>query len=530
MEIKILSSLAKVFPDEICNGTLISDLSCLKNERVSFQIAIRSDNNENIAVSCDNEHVMLYFVDSVPVGLSAHNDRDDYFIRDAKSGDYPDILIPFTGNIQLKKGEWSAVWCEFLQENSGRYDIGINIGDESVKITADVCNASLGEQTLTCTHWFHTDCLATHYNVDVFSEEYWRIVENYMSFAVKHGINFILTPLFTPPLDTEVGGERPTVQLVDVTRPAPGKYTFGFDKLKRWIGIADRCGVKYFEMSHLFTQWGAKHAPKIMADTPSGCKRIFGWETNAHGQAYTNFLSQLAPELIKFIDENGIRERCMFHTSDEPGIKDYFNYRKSAKIMNKLFGEFKIIDALSNYSFYKNGLTKHPIPSIESIDKFAGRTDELWTYFCCGPYKDNYPNRFIAMPSMRTRIVGFIMYKYNVRGFLHWGYNFYYTQNSTGQIDPYKTTDADGAFPAGDSYVVYPAEDGTPLASLRLKVFYDAIKDYEALVALENKIGREKTVEILEKGLDKPISANVYPKDEAWLLSKRKEINELLAD
>lgn len=198
--------------------------------------------------------------------------------------------------------------------------------------------------------------------------------------------------------------------------------------------------------------------------------------------------------------------------------------------MNKLFGEFKIIDALSNFSFYKHKLIKHPIPSIESIDKFAGKVPELWTYFCCGPYKNDYPNRFIAMPSMRTRILGFIMYKYNVRGFLHWGYNFYYTQHSKRMVDPYETTDAGGAFSSGDSYVVYPAEDGTPYASLRLKVFYNAVKDFEALTALEKKIGREKTVEILEKGLEKPISANIYPKDEAWLLEKRREVNELLAE
>lgn len=530
MEIKIISSLAKVFEDEICNCNEITELSCLKNECVSFQLAVKADEDITVPVFCDNEHTAVYLVENVPVGLAAPEDRDEFFIRNAESGDYPDVLIPVSGDIKLKKEKWIAVWCEFRSEcEAGIYDIKVHIGSEAVTVKADVCNASLGQQELICTHWFHTDCLASYYNADIFSEDYWRIVENFMAFAVQHGINFILTPLFTPPLDTEVGGERPTVQLVDVKRPAPGKYEFGFERLKRWISVADRCGVKYFEMSHLFTQWGAKHAPKIMAETPSGYKRIFGWETDAHGRAYSNFLRQFAPALIKFIDENGIRSRCMFHTSDEPGLKDYFKYKKSSKIMNELFGEFKIIDALSNFSFYKNGLTKHPIPGIESIDKFAGKVPELWTYFCCGPYKNNYPNRFIAMPSIRTRMLGVIMYKYGVKGFLHWGYNFYFTQYSKGKVDPYKVTDAGGAFSSGDSFVVYPAEDGTPYASLRLKVFYDAVRDYEVLTALENKVGRKKVIEILENDSENPISANVYPKDEAWILSKRREINELLA-
>lgn len=529
MDIKIVSSLAKVFADEICNGIEIDSISCLKNEKVSFQIAVKSENTENVSVTCENNGVTLYSVVAVPVGLAAHADRDDYFIREAKSGDYPDVLVPFSGTLELKTNEWTALWCEFACSEAGDTELVIKIGDESVSIRAEVCDASLPEQVLTCTHWFHTDCLASHYNVAVFSEDYWRIVENFMSFAVAHGINFILTPLFTPPLDTQVGGERPTVQLVDVKLSKNGKYTFCFDNLKRWVEMADRCGVRYFEMSHLFTQWGAKHAPKIMAETPDGHKRIFGWDTNSRGRAYRSFLKQFAPALIAFIDEMGIRERCMFHTSDEPSINAYFHYRYAAKLMNKLFGDFQMIDALSDFTYYKHGLVKRPVPGIERIENFAGKVPELWTYFCCGPYKDNYPNRFMAMPSMRTRVLGVIFYKYNVKGFLQWGYNFYYTQFSKGKVDPFKVTDAGGAFASGDAFVVYPAQDGTPYASLRLKVFYDAIKDYEALVALENKIGREKTLEILEAGLENPIRANVYPKDEAWLLAKRKEINEHLA-
>ena len=41
----------------------------------------------------------------------------------------------------------------------------------------------------------------------------------------------LLTPVFTPPLDTAIGGERRTVQLVDVHVTENG-YTFGFDKFE----------------------------------------------------------------------------------------------------------------------------------------------------------------------------------------------------------------------------------------------------------------------------------------------------------
>lgn len=95
----------------------------------------------------------------------------------------------------------------------------------------------------------------------------------------------LLTPLFTPPLDTQAGKERMTVQLVDVQKDGD-RYAFGFEKLEQFMRLAEECGVKYFEMSHLFTQWGTKYAPKIVAEVNGARRRIFGWKTEALSQEY----------------------------------------------------------------------------------------------------------------------------------------------------------------------------------------------------------------------------------------------------
>jgi hypothetical protein len=77
-------------------------------------------------------------------------------------------------------------------------------------------SAKLPKQKLIRTEWFHSDCLSTYYKTEAWSEKHWAAVGSFMKNAADHGINMILTPVFTPPLDTAVGGERPTVQLVDV--------------------------------------------------------------------------------------------------------------------------------------------------------------------------------------------------------------------------------------------------------------------------------------------------------------------------
>ena len=73
----------------------------------------------------------------------------------------------------------------------------------------------LPRQKLIHTRWLHADSLAVYYQVPMFSIEHNRILRNYIALAAKRGVNMILTPIHTPPLDTAAGTERLTAQLVD---------------------------------------------------------------------------------------------------------------------------------------------------------------------------------------------------------------------------------------------------------------------------------------------------------------------------
>ena len=46
-----------------------------------------------------------------------------------------------------------------------------------------------------------------------------------------------------------------------------------------------------------------------------------------------------------------------------------------------------------------------------------------------------------------------------IAGFLQWGYNFYATQLSDYQVNPYEVTDGEAFSPAGDCFQVYPGEN-----------------------------------------------------------------------
>ncbi len=527
------SSLEKIFPSEMDKKTDFRGFSMFKNEKASFQIAIPAQKGTQITFAFTSDLAPFFhvsYVKMIPAGLNAPKKSDDYYIAKDKA-EYPDLLLPLEGNSFTAEYEGcNTLWVEIKSESplpAGQYPVGIAVNGQLVPSTIciEVLDAELPKQKLIFTNWFYTDCLMQYYGFDVFTDEYWRVTENFLRRAREYGMNCVLTPLFTPPLDTKVGGERPTVQLVDVEVVGRHQYKFGFEKLDRWISMCDRCGIEYYEMCHLFTQWGAKHAPKIMAAKDGTVQQIFGWKTRAAGKAYKRFLEQFAKALLDYIDRKDIRKKCLFHISDEPAGAMLRSYKKASKIVHQYFTDVKIIDALSDFKIYEKGLIETPIPANDHIEPFIGKVPELWTYYCCVQADKSVSNRFFSMPSERNRILGYQLYKFDVKGFLHWGYNFYFRQYSKGLIDPYKVTDADGAFSSGDSFVVYPGKDGMPFDSLRLHVFYDAFQDMLALQLLESKIGKEKAVAILEEGLSAPLTFNDYPHSAEWLLETRERIN-----
>jgi len=522
-----LSSLEKVFSDEAPKAAPRGEFSCLVGEALSFQLAVCGDCDAELFPQISGPgaaYCTAYWVEEIPSELPCYEDSDEYFLRRAP-GLFPDLLRPVAGPVRLKAGEWRSLWVELkCNEEIACLDVAVALNGQVQQFKVAQVPRRLPEQELLYTNWFHCDCLSHAHGAEPFSETYWAILEKYLRCAAEHGMNFILTPLFTPPLDTGIGLERLTTQLVGVTTN-DGSYSFDFALLERWFSLCEEIGYKAFELSHLYTQWGAKHAPKIV---DIGGNRIFGWETDADGPEYTGFLTQFAAALLPFLEKQGVKERCYVHVSDEPGMRDIEMYARRAAFIKDIFPGLPMIDALSDYEFYEQGLIERPIPANDCMAPFIGNVPELWTYYCCNQCRSDESNRFFAMPSWRNRVLGLQLWKFRCVGFLHWGFNFWNSQFSTRQVDPFTESNAGGNFPSGDSYVVYPGEDGTPLCSLRLKVFREALQDLRALQLLESKIGYEATLAIVEEGLETPLSFVEYPRCAEWLLGVRQRVNEAI--
>lgn len=531
-----VSSLQRVFLDGRCDLTEHNCDSVLKGERYSYLIAYKSSEKFFAEIVIDSplsQFITVRSVGNVPSELPVY-ESDCEFCERNEPGLFPDVLFPIENNrVLIKRQNFYALWITVdlpKDTDAGDYEIKIKLKKDGETISENifglhVINAVLPEQKLIYTQWFHSDSIANYYKIPVFCEKFWALVESFIKAAVHTGVNMLLTPVFTPPLDTEVGGERLTVQLVDV-KLENGKYSFGFDRFIRWVRLAQKCGIKYFEISHLFSQWGAKYTPKIMAEANGSQKRIFGWETSADSIEYAEFLSAFIPQLIKVIRSLGIEKSTFFHISDEPNEDQIESYSRSKSTVAPLLEDFPIIDALSDYSFYERGIINNPIPCTNDIESFIEKGfPHPWTYYCCGQ-GGKLSNRFFGMPLSTTRIIGFQFFKYGIEGFLQWGFNFYNSQYSLRSIDPFAVTDADSAFPSGDSFTVYPGKSGA-IESVRSEVFFQALQDMRALTLLCDRIGKKRTIAAVEADFG-IITFFDYPRGTEKMLNLRKSVNNYL--
>jgi hypothetical protein len=489
-----------------------------RKDKASFQACIRNATDENltvdVVVNSDVLDVQVRRVGHVPFArFNTENREDELDGLEYIPGFVPDPLFTEV-ETTLARNETESFWVSVTSPEDcplGVHRISVIFklsNGETYAVETDVFVHPVvveKRKDFPVTHWFYTDALCDWYGVNPFDSGFWKIVKPYILDLVEHGTNVLHTPLFTPPTD---GVKRPT-QLLRI-RKNDNSYEFDWSDVKQWVELAEACGMEYFEWTHLFSQWGVECAIRIYENYDGVYEDRLLWppDTAADSEVYTGFLSQFLPSFERFLNEEGIMDRSFFHLSDEPHQQHLPNYKKARHILAELAPWMKVMDALSQLSFAESGLTDIPVASISTSKKFYEKGIARWDYFCCGP-RGPFLNRLLDTPLAQIRGAGWLFYRFESLGFLHWGYNYWYKRSTTQLIDPYHVLDGE-AWPLwayGDTFVVYPGANG-PVSSLRWEVFAESLNDYALLQTLKMNVD--------DANLSFFKAYNNYPKDGDW--------------
>lgn len=561
LKTKIVSSQIKAFIDDrIDDFAPLTNISALAGEKLSLQYLYVDEGKDPIptrpfcTLHIEGDlapYVTLRDVRYVPVERPVTPGKvDEQYLR-TTPGIYPDILTPlrYGGYVVISREKLRSVWIEIDIPKgfagSGELTLSLlmtrsSVGDTSSKVFEDqpkiaensisiqVVRADLPEQKTLFTQWFYADCLASYYNVEVWSDKHFEIVENFLRVAAERGRNMVYTPILTPALNVFPPYLRNPSQLVKVEL-TNGVYSFDFSLLDRWIDILDRVGIKYIEMSHFFHQKPVQYSAKVYATVDGEYKLLFGWDTMALSDEYIRFLREMLTAMIAHLKERGDDERCYYHIADEPTPSTLEQYMSEKEAISDILKGYKIMDALSEIEFYESGAVDIPVPVTSGVEPFnAVDIDERWIYYACNEVL-GYSNVYLSMPSWRTRSLGMQMYKFHINGFLHWGYNYYNNRASGNAINPYLDLSGEDWVCAGDTFVVYPDQDGRPLESMRIMTLEEALQDIRAMELCESLYSHAEVVAAMEEELGAEITFKRCAHSEDEMLRVRERINKMIA-
>lgn len=349
------------------------------------------------------------------------------------------------------------------------------------EIYVKVYPVTIEKPSLWVTNWFTTaDDKMKVFNggkdVEPYSAEYWKMVGELASKLHECYTNVIL---FSP------------LQHIEFSEKS-GKYSFDYKNFDRFIDVFRQAGaLKMIEGGHIAARagnWDSNFEAYVPEVDKDGNKKLVQYPISS--EKASNFYRQFLPSLMSHLQKRGLKDIYVQHIADEPIESNFKSYVEIARFVKDICPDLKIIEACHTHNlentvdiwvpqlnFYKDGY------SFYQERQKAG--DEVWFYTCLAP-QGNFANRFLELPSIKTRLIHWLNFRYGATGYLHWGFNFW-KENS----DPYGETttmnlESGNTLPGGDSWIVYP-KNGKLYSSIRLEAMRDGIADYTLLQMLAQK-------------------------------------------
>lgn len=477
--------LRRIFRDSVPDGKLIREpleISSVRNEYEGCMFGVRADvdlhelrldatdlvsENDKILKS----NIRLNFVGSIPISKNTPNTPVEELERVAPF-EVPDPLLD-SESVNVKRGETQPCYfAVYVPENvkhgdyNGKILVSSKEGKAILEVVLHVYPVTLPDhRSLYVTNWFSVENIAKAYRVRPWSEDFWKVFEKWVAFMAEHRQN-----VFWVPLDT-------------IKVYYDGKtYKFDFTIFDKYVEILNKYNADRIEVTHVayFKQWGGKEITIREFKVVSEDK-----ERNEDG---SKIIQHLLFVLEKHLEEKGWLNKTIIHIADEPTEDGLENWINISKLVHEYAPRISRIDAIETVGF--NDFLEVWVPTLqhfndwmESYNEAMKKGHEVWFYTCLNP-TGRYPNRFLDYPLLKTRILHWVNYAYELKGYLHWGFNWW-GENPFGEPNP--------NLPPGDSHIAYPGDNG-PISSLRLEAMRDGLEDYECLKLLEEKICKIKKI------------------------------------
>ena len=377
------------------------------------------------------------------------------------------------------------------------------------------------------TEFTHPVGLAHYYHIEPWGEAHWEWLGKCARDMVAHRQDMILTDFF---------------DLVRVTERPGGSLEYDFRRLDRWLDIHLGAGFEWIEGVHLGGRTGGWTSPIAFNKwKPAGAPSSVGPARNEY------YLERMLKAVRIHLKGRGLGNRYVQHVADEPIPENMASWKAVATKVGRWLPGVPRIDAIETAGLER--FCEMRVPQIHCVPPKGERgRGETWCYVCVFP-QGKYPNRYIDYPSIRNRIIFWLCRTMDLKGFLHWAYNFWGVWGGMPMKVPgapwYDVTGASQystdtiRLPSGDTHLVYPGRKEL-CSSIRWEVIRKGMEDYELLRLLDEAVRRPRRARAGARGKARELQAVIrrevapdpgtHTRDDALLLGVRRRAGDLVAE
>jgi hypothetical protein len=506
VQFEAVDPLQKVFPESNYFVSMEAHADVARGEHATFQFVVRAnadiqDLNIDVRPPKNGEDklslIKAGFVGFVKVGRANPDPSNDAYTP--MSGYFPDPII-YEKCRDVRFGNTQPIWISVkIPEDCaiGKYKGVVKISGEingrefsqEKTMVVEVYKPVIEKTSLWVTNWFFLDRLP-YLNfmdpVEEHSDLYWELSRIMANILAEYRQNVAMISPFD---HTGFSYEN-------------GQWVFDFTNFNKMVelfieeGVIGRLEGGHFG-SRLDGDWLGPfglHVPVL--DSDSIDKELRPLEDPGTREFYEAFL----PAFVANIKEHDWEEQYIQHIADEPIDENVESYIEISRFLKALEPDLKVIEACHTHQL--ENMVDIWVPQMnflrDGLEFYHDRQDkgdEAWYYTCLAP-KGEWANRFVELPLIKTRLLHWVNFKYNIPGYLHWGFNFWGSASGivTGE-DPYDDVSgmivsSGNILPGGDCWISYPGYK-TIYPSIRMEAMRDGIVDYELLKLYAEKYPEE---------------------------------------
>ena len=471
LSVKIIDSLRRI---PIAGGTAekfgdILDFSACRNEYVSGAMLIEVEVESEVEVSYTG------------LGDAAIMRAVDLPIREAGARLVDPLLEESRFTVSGSQGIWVRLHVP-KDASTGTHAgwIVVKSGEERAEVEVrlqvnEICLPDPWDGDFFLNVWMNPGAIARWYDVPLWSEEHWSLLDKYVADLAAHGQKTVVAPVVFDPWCSQTYTPYPST--VEWIKDASG-WRMDFTCFDRYVELHAKHGIR--RAIHCYSPVhspGDSHESTILHRDADGEERRLTVEVGS--DEYREAWGAFARQLVGHIREKGWLDRTYIAFDEKPSevmiavfdlLRDVAPELKIALAANV---PQRLYDSLDDVSLIMD-LDEGGIQSVKARRE-AGKLTTF--YVCCGPA---FPNTFVFSPPVEGRMLPWIAWDRGFDGFLRWAY-------SDWSPNPYEHPEW-REWGTGDSFFVYPGEGGV-VTTTRWELLREGIQEFEMLSILRRKIG-----------------------------------------